>query len=89
MMTSLTDAAQLKGYEFLSIGLEGGKDSRHANKRVGAQFADKPVRPKVALVDDDKAFHLFLSELVKLGHFQLARASYSGAEALEPEYEVR
>ena len=63
MMTSLTDATLPKGYEFLSIGLEGGKDSRHANKRVGAQFADKPVHPKVALVDDDKALHLVLSDL--------------------------
>ena len=83
MMTSLTDAAQLKGYEFLSIGPDGGKDSRHANKRVGAQFADKPVHPKVALVDDDKDLHLFLSDLVNLGHFQLARPCHSGAEALE------
>ncbi len=83
MMASLTDATPPNGYEFPSIALQGGTDSRHAHERVGARFADKPGRPKVALVDDDEDLHLFLSDLGNLGHFQLARACYSGTEALE------
>ncbi len=83
MMMSLTDATPPQGYEFPSTARQGWKDSGHASKRVGAQSADKPVRPKVALVDDDEALHLFLSDLGNLGHFRLARACHSGAEALE------
>ena len=83
MMTSLTDATPPKGYEFHSTAPQGGKDSGRASKRVRAQSADKPLRPRVALVDDDKALHLFLSDLENLGHFQLARACHLGGEALE------
>jgi len=83
MMTSLTEATPPNGYEFPSTPLHGGKDSGHASKRVGAQSADKLLRTRVALVDDDRDLHLFLSDLGSLGHFQLARPCYSGAEALE------
>ena len=83
MMMSLTDATPPNGYEFPSTPLQRGKDSGHAGKGVGAQSANKLLRTRVALVDDDKDLHLFLSDLGNLGHFQLARPCHSGAEALE------
>jgi DNA-binding NarL/FixJ family response regulator len=39
--------------------------------------------PKVAVVDDDANFHVFLKDLGDLGHFELISSCYTAAEALE------
>ena len=37
-----------------------------------AMAPDAPVIPRISVVDDDGDLHLFLKDLGKLGHFELA-----------------
>ncbi len=71
------------GMESSAVTLGPAGPSWRARFRTAQQPADKPVRPRVALVDDQEELHSFLNDLGSLGHFQLGRSCYSGAEALK------
>lgn len=81
-MTSLTGTAPRNGHQVASIALEAKQDWPHTAGGGGTEFADRSVRPRVALVDDEKDAHLLLNDLGGPGRFQLTSSCYSAGEAL-------
>jgi len=58
-----------------------GDSERRAKKATATPGED--LVPRVAVVDDDEAIHLFLKDLGGTGHFTVAASCFNAAQALE------
>ncbi len=82
MMMTLTEMALLNECDEFGGEIHGHGETWRPAKERDPRPSPKPAAPRIFVVDDDAALHLFLQDLGGLGHFRLAGACFNAMEAL-------